>query len=355
LTTAKPALLSDAVQAIRLGQKGMAREILSSILSADPRNEQAYIWSAAVAETPEEAIALLEKLLEVNPQNAMAWKTLAAHRLARQPAPVKAPLGGLPREEAEAPAEPVPPVAAAVKRESCFVCGLERGEDDSFSVCSGCGCALSLAHLAAAQAKGTVNEKRVEEAIADLLGRREKSAKVLLGIGLGLTSMHRSGDALPYLRKAAELGSGGAELRALCGEISERRLVLVVDDSPTVRRLVSAALERNGLRVRSAVNGRQGFEKFQEETPSFVLTDITMPEMDGYEFCKAVRRQPAGKGLPVVMLSGNDGLFDKVRGKVAGATDHLNKPFHNDVLMAAVNKYLRKGESGKGFRLFGLG
>ncbi|MBM3760311.1 MAG: response regulator [Acidobacteria bacterium] len=345
-------MLSDAVQAIRLGQKGMAREILASILRKNPQDEQAYIWSAAVAETPEGAIALLEKLIELNPQNALAWKTLAAHRLAQQPTPTKLPLG-----ESTPPSNNAAtvPAVAAIKRESCLVCGREREEEDSHSVCASCGCPLSLGHLATAQAKGTVNERSVETAVSEMIHRGDSSGQVMLGVAIGLMSMYRSGDALQYLKRAADLAYGGAQVREACAEVAARKLVLIVDDSATVRRLVSTALERNGLRVSSAVNGRQGFEKFQKETPDFVLTDITMPEMDGYEFCKAVRRHPSGKGLPVVMLSGNDGLFDKVRGKVAGATDHLNKPFHNDVLTAAVNKHLRKGDNGKGFRIFDLG
>lgn len=345
----------------------MAREILSAILEAEPRNEQAYIWSAAVAETPEESIRLLERLIEINPNNAMAWKTLAAHRLARTPAPAKVPLvqptavlspsmspttAGDPSVAALIPPAATP--APAPPRPKCLVCSHQQEEAESRSVCSHCGCALSLAHLTTAVAKGTVNERRVEEAIAELSNRPATDAAAALGIGLGYVSLHRSGDALPHLRRAWNGGCRDERLKDLCAEISARKLVLIVDDSPTVRRLVATALERNGLRVRSGVNGREGFIKFQEETPEFVLTDITMPEMDGYEFCKAVRRHPAGKGLPVVMLSGNDGLFDKVRGKVAGATDHLNKPFHNDVLMAAVTKYLRKPEASRGFRLFSM-
>ena len=82
-TTAKSGLLSDAVQAIRLGQKRLAREILASIIKAEPKNEQAHVWSAAIAETSEEALRFLECVLEINPSNKMAFNTLAAQGLQR--------------------------------------------------------------------------------------------------------------------------------------------------------------------------------------------------------------------------------------------------------------------------------
>jgi len=70
-----------------------------------------------------------------------------------------------------------------------------------------------------------------------------------------------------------------------------------------------------------------------------------MPRMDGYEVCKQIRANPAGKDLPVVMISGKDGFFDKVRGRMAGSTGYVTKPFGPETLMKALETYLLQEEA----------
>jgi twitching motility two-component system response regulator PilG len=71
-----------------------------------------------------------------------------------------------------------------------------------------------------------------------------------------------------------------------------------------------------------------------------VLTDINMPEMDGYQLCKSVTKNPLTQNIPVIMLSGKDGLFDKLRGKLVGSTDHMSKPFSPRDLLRVVRSHL---------------
>jgi twitching motility two-component system response regulator PilG len=97
--------------------------------------------------------------------------------------------------------------------------------------------------------------------------------------------------------------------------------ILVVDDSPTIRKLVSMTLESRGYCVVVACDGVDGLAKMHEGLPDLILSDISMPKLDGYQFCKAVKSNKDTKHIPVVMLSGNDGLFDKVRGKMAGSAN----------------------------------
>jgi twitching motility two-component system response regulator PilG len=115
------------------------------------------------------------------------------------------------------------------------------------------------------------------------------------------------------------------------------KTVLVVDDSPTIRRVVSMTLERQGYQVVTAVDGVDGVTKLQENKVDLVLLDIMMPKMDGYQVCKTIREKK--KALPVIMLSGKDGFFDKVRGKMAGSTAYITKPFEQDALLAAVRQH----------------
>jgi len=116
--------------------------------------------------------------------------------------------------------------------------------------------------------------------------------------------------------------------------------ILVVDDSPTVRKLISGKLEKSGHVVVCASDGVEALEQLENGLPDLVLLDITMPRMDGYEVCKQIRSNPEAKDLPVVMISGKDGFFDKVRGRMAGSTGYVTKPFGPETLMKALETYL---------------
>ncbi|MBX7173422.1 MAG: response regulator [Pyrinomonadaceae bacterium] len=115
---------------------------------------------------------------------------------------------------------------------------------------------------------------------------------------------------------------------------------MVVDDSPTVRKLITGKLEKCGHSVVSAVDGMDALAKINEVIPDLVLLDITMPRLDGYQVCKLIRNNEITKDIPVVMISGKDGFFDKVRGRMAGSTGYITKPFGPDTLMKTIETYL---------------
>jgi|GEM_PF-1001837 len=117
--------------------------------------------------------------------------------------------------------------------------------------------------------------------------------------------------------------------------------ILVVDDSPTIRKLVSMTLESRGYCVVVACDGVDGLAKMQEGLPDLILSDISMPRLDGYQFCKVVKTNKETKHIPVIMLSGNDGLFDKVRGKMAGSSNYITKPFEPNHLVKEIEKFVK--------------
>ncbi len=117
--------------------------------------------------------------------------------------------------------------------------------------------------------------------------------------------------------------------------------ILVVDDSPTIRKLVSMTLESRGYCVVVACDGVDGLAKMQEGIPDLILSDISMPRLDGYQFCKVVKSNKETKHIPVIMLSGNDGLFDKVRGKMAGSANYITKPFEPNHLVKEIEKFVK--------------
>ena len=116
--------------------------------------------------------------------------------------------------------------------------------------------------------------------------------------------------------------------------------ILVVDDSPTVRNLIAGKLEKSGHEVVCANDGVEAMERLKNFVPDLILLDIEMPRMDGYQVCKQIRSNSATKDVIVVMISGKDGFFDKVRGRMAGTTGYITKPFGPEMLMKAVEMYL---------------
>ena len=123
----------------------------------------------------------------------------------------------------------------------------------------------------------------------------------------------------------------------------KNRKILVVDDSATVRKLISGKLEKSGHEVVCAVDGMDALAKLNEIAPDLILLDITMPRMDGYQVCKLIRNNPLTKDIPIVMISGKDGFFDKVRGRMAGTTGYITKPFGPETLMKALDVYIKTG------------
>jgi twitching motility two-component system response regulator PilG len=116
--------------------------------------------------------------------------------------------------------------------------------------------------------------------------------------------------------------------------------VLVVDDSPTVRKIVQLTLQREHMQVLTAADGLSALAAVADASPDLVLLDIMLPRMDGYNICQVIRKNLAYRDLPIIMLSGKDGLFDKMRGRLAGSSDYITKPFDSNDLVHTVKRYL---------------
>jgi twitching motility two-component system response regulator PilG len=119
----------------------------------------------------------------------------------------------------------------------------------------------------------------------------------------------------------------------------ERGSVLIVDFSPTVRKIMRISLERAGYKVVSAGDGMQALASINESIPDLIFVDIKLPHMDGYQLCKVIKSHGLTKEVPVVMLSGKVGVLDKMKIKMAGASDFITKPFGSEALVGAAEKY----------------
>jgi twitching motility two-component system response regulator PilG len=143
----------------------------------------------------------------------------------------------------------------------------------------------------------------------------------------------------PFVPRPVPLAAPPAPpLRTAASDTPGKRTVMIVDDSPTVRKILSMTLERAGYGVLSAADGEAALGALESAVPDLVLLDISMPKLDGYEVCKRIKANARTAHVPVVMLSGKDAFFDKVKGRMAGATEYLTKPFATPAVLAVISR-----------------
>jgi DNA-binding NarL/FixJ family response regulator len=123
--------------------------------------------------------------------------------------------------------------------------------------------------------------------------------------------------------------------------------LLLVDDEPGLREAVQAYLEDSDFAVEVASNARDGWELLQQTNPDLVISDIMMPQVDGYQFLKQVREDPRYKALPVVFLTAKGMTSDRIQGYQAGCDAYLSKPFDPDELVAIVTNLLARRAAAK--------
>jgi CheY-like chemotaxis protein len=240
----------------------------------------------------------------------------------------------------------------------CPFCNSEN-DKQAFS-CSSCQTILTLSDLEMLLGQQDVNQEKVQQAVESFERENESyglNAERMTDLGIGHINLKNHRQGLTYLQEAVRLNPNNvifeAQVNAFAirlSEIEEHQnihdsmpkncKILVVDDSPTVRKLISGKLEKCGHEVVCAVDGLDALDKINELMPDLILLDITMPRMDGYQVCKMIRSNDATKDVPVVMISGKDGFFDKVRGRMAGTTGYITKPFGPETLMKTVETYL---------------
>lgn len=250
------------------------------------------------------------------------------------------------------------PLIASKPEYECPFCAAEIAPQ-AFS-CKDCRAILSLDDLEGILASSTGDLEQIHEAVVEMeasWNTREFTARELTDLGMGHLNLKNFDRGLRYLQEAARLDPDNvifvSQVNSLAIRLDEIHRhdasvdsqpkgcsILVVDDSATVRKLISNKLEKHGHTVICASDGVEAMEAIDNFTPELVLLDITMPRMDGYQVCKMIRAHETAKEVPVVMISGKDGFFDKVRGKMSGCTGYITKPFGPETLMKALDTYL---------------
>ncbi|MBE7941562.1 MULTISPECIES: Hpt domain-containing protein [Ramlibacter] len=140
--------------------------------------------------------------------------------------------------------------------------------------------------------------------------------------------------------EAPAAGSAAAQAQALAAGVGALvPLVLVVDDSITVRRVTQRLLQREGYRVALAADGLQALERLADETPAVVLSDIEMPRMDGFDLARNIRADARLKDLPIVMITSRIAEKHREHARELGVDHYLGKPYSEDELLSLVRQY----------------
>jgi two-component system chemotaxis response regulator CheY len=119
------------------------------------------------------------------------------------------------------------------------------------------------------------------------------------------------------------------------------KTALIVDDSGVMRQVVAYTLREAGYQVTEAADGKQAVGCLDAGSYNLIITDLNMPEMDGVTFITHARKHPQNRFAPILMLTTESGAEQRQRGKDAGATAWLVKPFDPDKLLAVISKVVR--------------
>ena len=140
---------------------------------------------------------------------------------------------------------------------------------------------------------------------------------------------------------AASSAGAGRSAAAQASSASHVPLVLVVDDSITVRRVTQRLLQREGYRVALAADGLQALERLQEERPTVVLSDIEMPRMDGFDLARNIRGDQTLRDLPIIMITSRIAEKHREHAMELGVNHYLGKPYSDEELLSLVQHYAR--------------
>jgi len=120
-------------------------------------------------------------------------------------------------------------------------------------------------------------------------------------------------------------------------------VVLLIDDDEAVLDVLALVCEDAGFAVQTARDGREGLAAIRAQRPDLVVSDVNMPELDGFALCRSLRE--AGDGLPLILLTSRDNEIDEALGLDLGADDYVSKPFSSRVLLSRIKALLRRGDA----------
>jgi CheY-like chemotaxis protein len=307
-------LFREGVGAAQRGDRARAQALLQECATIEPGNTRTWLWLASTAPSSTEAVGHLRRALDLEPDHELARATLrgllAHHHAGTRDGSAGTRSGEIVADPAALEAEALAEARAEVESQVEAVVDGEVDAGAGTAVGGGPGPALAEPAVARSSIAHTT--------------RVAPRASVRTGILPGF-------DALTHDMIA--IGGGSAP---------DSRLVMVINSSPAAQRSVAVALERYGHRVLPATDGEDALEKLARVEPDLILLDVAAAPADGYRLCRTLRAKIGRRGVPVV-VSGGDGVVNRVRGWMAGATDSIAKPFAEPALINVVLRHAAAG------------
>jgi twitching motility two-component system response regulator PilG len=338
--------LAEAIKLAEGHHYKRAKMMLARLLKQDPRNTKGWLWFSRIAESMKAVEIALKNAAKLSPGNQEVREEIENLELR------KSNLGN-----------------GDFRR--CPFCWflLER----ETLLCIKC-CSHLVINNQLLQSNPAANQKILNKAIDRYMRviHREKNAIAYYYLGMAYLNSGNWEEALTHLDKAVKLDpmrqSYSKQLQALLNHMAstkaiteqnyfpqekasnddparvqnliKRNKILVIEDSSTTRKVIAITLSQNGYEIIEATDGLEGLSKLNETRPDLILLDIILPKMDGYKILSIIKENPEFKRIPVVMLTSKDGIINKVKGKVAGSTAYLTKPFDPNQLVATIEKHL---------------
>jgi two-component system phosphate regulon response regulator PhoB/two-component system alkaline phosphatase synthesis response regulator PhoP len=134
-----------------------------------------------------------------------------------------------------------------------------------------------------------------------------------------------------------------------------KSFVVIIDDEPDIVELVSLHLEKSGFKAKGFLNGEDFFNFIDINIPDLILLDLMLPDVDGFEICKYLRKDDRFTNVPIIMLTAKSEEIDKILGLELGADDYVTKPFSPKELVARVKAVLRRHDRGEPLKKIVIG
>ncbi|WP_166830314.1 response regulator [Thalassoroseus pseudoceratinae] len=330
-------ILEQGIQTARDGHRLLARLHLEQASQDDPQNPDVWMWLAWVADSPTEAAKLLRQAAEVAPTNAtvtagLRWLESLSGELADEcePAPMET------SEVAEAESTPNPGNLQGTHwSEPSADQDEDQSEDDELT--------------------GDDNCETYEWSVDELLESSESEWKELddseVGEILELAAEPEvlevtDDEPLKMLEVVEVLNEEPADAHESDADVEEANpepqtpRVLLLDASPTFRQLATLALQRAGYDVEATDDETYALEHLSDIEPNVILVDSATPNVGGYQWCKTIKKHAETRHIPVLLLSGEDKLFDRMRGRLSGCAGSLSKPVSWENLIAKVGRHV---------------
>ncbi len=333
-------LLAEATSAASAGNKELAESLLSDVFNYNNEAENAWLLKAHISDSLDEKVNCFKRVLEINADNEAAKANLLSLESMIQtsnpePAPESQP------SNQQEPLKEEDSSEADFDSEEKFEAPEEEidalflgGTPETNEVREAREMAAELQEAEAAPSY-EVNEPEAEYPAIEM---PQDSANFL-------TSANETVNEYETEEVAAvvepEQQDSVDSVSPVSDDMESRsKRILVVDNNPTTRKLVSGKLEKSGHETYCAIDGMDAVNMLEEMTPDLVLLDLAIPGMDGYQVCKVIRENDATTTTPVIMVSGKDIEFDETKGNEVGSTGHISKPFGPETLMKIVNEHL---------------